>query len=355
MSISQPNSRIMESSSPVMSIALNEPVCPDCGTPPHGASACKECGRSLAYTRLPTRSAWAAKRTAADRHATGTQPAAVEIPCPKCKARKELSADAVELRCRGCSAHYRFLRCSSCGSTAQVGATLGRGAPWSCPSCGTKSTLPMFGQPPFGSAAEIYRQLSTKGLLSDDPDKRTLGGFTMIGGNGYDIPVKAVCSVNCTPTDVRIVIAGQHDALAIPYDALTAVELSGGTRTSGARFRGGGFGVTGAIEGMAIASVLNALSRKTTINTVLRVATSQGELFLHHGSVTPAIMRNTLSPLFTRFEASRAAPVAPAPAPADDPTTQLERLTRLRDAGALTEDEFQAARTPLVNRLLESA
>jgi hypothetical protein len=213
--------------------------------------------------------------------------------------------------------------------------------------------LPLFGQPPFGSAAEVYRQLSIKGLLSDDPDKRTLGGFTIIGGNGYDIPVKSVCSVNCTPTDVRIVIAGQHDGLAIPYEALTALELSGGAQTSGGRFMGGGFGATAAIEGMVIASVLNSLSRKTTINTVLRVATGQGELFLHHGSVTPATMRNTFSPLFTRFEASRVATVARAPA--DDPASQLERLTRLRDAGALTEAEFQAARTPLVSRLLESA
>jgi hypothetical protein len=352
MSISQPNPRIGESSSPVRAIPLHEPVCPGCGTPAHGASACKQCGRSLAYTRLPTRFAWEARRASANSQAADAQPVSVEIPCPKCKARAQLSGDAAELRCRGCSAHFRFVLCSSCGSTAQVGATLGRGPPWSCPSCETKSTLPVFGQPSFGSAAEIYRQLSTKGLLSDDPDKRTLGGFTMIGGNGYDIPVKSVCSVNCTPTDVRIVIAGLHDALALPYEALTAVELSGGAQTSGGGFIGGGFGATGAIEGMAIASVLNALSRKTTINTVLRVATGQGELFLHHGSVTPAIMRNTLSPLFTRFEASRATPVARAPA--EDPTTQLERLVRLRDAGALSEDEFQAARTPLVSRLLES-
>lgn len=78
-------------------------------------------------------------------------------------------------------------------------------------------------------------------------------------------------------------------------------------------------------------------------------------MLLHHGELTPASIRNVLSPLFNRYEAAKhrsASEVSHAGAAAgDDPMSQLERLAKLRDAGALTEQEFQAARAPYVARL----
>jgi hypothetical protein len=40
-------------------------------------------------------------------------------------------------------------------------------------------------------------------------------------------------------------------------------------------------------------------------------------------------------------------------APTNDALQQLERLTQLRNSGALTEDEFQLARQPYVKRLID--
>ena len=276
--------------------------------------------------------------------------ALVELPCPKCGARQQLLADATECRCKDCGAHYHFLRCTGCKATAEVSDSAAYG--WKCPSCGSKANLSPLRKPEYGSATAFHKRLATMGLLSDDPDTRSIGGFTVIGGSGYEIQVKSVCSVSCTPTDVRLGIGGRDDVIVIPYTRLSAVELSGRAETSGGGFVGGGFGPTGAVEGMVVASVLNSLSRKTTINTVLRIASHDGEIFLHHGAMTPATMRNEFSPLFTRFEAAQAS-TSSEHIVADDPTAQLERLTRLRDAGALTEDEFQAARAPHVRRLLD--
>jgi membrane protease subunit (stomatin/prohibitin family) len=46
-------------------------------------------------------------------------------------------------------------------------------------------------------------------------------------------------------------------------------------------------------------------------------------------------------------QAPQAAPAAPAPAPADS-TAELERLAKLHESGALTDQEFAAAKSKLL-------
>ena len=59
------------------------------------------------------------------------------------------------------------------------------------------------------------------------------------------------------------------DVLAeVPYGQVEHVEIGGpGLVRRGGGFVGGGFGARGAIEGMAIAAVLNALTTRTSIKT----------------------------------------------------------------------------------------
>lgn len=108
--------------------------------------------------------------------------------------------------------------------------------------------------------------------------------------------------------------------------------------------------MTGAAEGMVVASVLNSLTRKTTINTLLRLGTERGEVILHHGALTPLQLRNTFSRIFTAYEAAKR---SPRHAPATDPISELERLAQLKDAGLITEEEFQTAREKYVRKLTE--
>lgn len=249
---------------------------------------------------------------------------AVEIPCPSCKAKESVPADATERRCRSCNAHYRFLRCWRCHETAQVSGNISRGDHWVCPGCRIKVDVPFFRKPAFSSASTLHDLLESKGLLGDDPDVRTFGGFRVTRRSGFDLPKRALCSVNCTPVDVRIVVVGGRQIASIPYEELTDVDIT-------------------------MASALNAL----LTTTVMRIASRKGEVFLHNGAMTPDAMRSAFSPLFTRMEAAKVE-ASTAPVRDDDPAVQLERLTRLRDSGALTEEEFQAARAPLVQRLLDS-
>jgi hypothetical protein len=184
--------------------------------------------------------------------------------------------------------------------------------------------VPFFGKPAFSSASTLHDLLEAKGLLGDDPDVRAFGGFRVTRGSGFDLPKRALCSVTCTPVDVRIVVVGGRQIVSIPYEELTDVEI-------------------------AMASALHAL----LTTTVMRIASRTGHVALHNGAMTPDAMRSAFAPLFTRMEAAK--PEAfKAPIRDDDPAAELERLIRLRDAGALTEEEFQAARAPLVQRLLDS-
>ena len=100
---------------------------------------------------------------------------------------------------------------------------------------------------------------------------------------------------------------------------------------------------------MLIASALNRMTTKITINTAVVIQTHAAELFLNNGDITPETLRIRLSPVFTRLrqikgqEAPRAA--------ADDPIVLLRRLGELRDAGIVTQEEFEAKKTELLRRL----
>ena len=55
----------------------------------------------------------------------------------------------------------------------------------------------------------------------------------------------------------------------MPYSEVEGLEIGGpGLVKTGGGFVGGGFGARGAIEGMAIAAVLNGLTTRTSIKTV---------------------------------------------------------------------------------------
>jgi hypothetical protein len=113
----------------------------------------------------------------------------------------------------------------------------------------------------------------------------------------------------------------------------------------GGGFLGGGFGLEGAAEGMAVAGILNALTTRTTINTVVSVAWRDAEVFFHTDADVPQAIRMRLSPLFVGIDAFRTQK-SEAPSVADE----IAKLARLRSEGALTDDEFAVLKSRLINR-----
>jgi hypothetical protein len=139
----------------------------------------------------------------------------------------------------------------------------------------------------------------------------------------------------------------QAEVLAeVPYNEVEDVEIGGpGLVKTGGGFVGGGFGVQGAVEGMTIASVLNALTMRTSIKTVVRIQGISCELFLLHTKLTPAQLRIEMS---RPLAAIRSAQVTDTPggtqreepAKSMSPVEQLAKLADMLEKGLLTREEF---------------
>jgi hypothetical protein len=154
---------------------------------------------------------------------------------------------------------------------------------------------------------------------------------------------------------------GAKGRTLLPYPDLLELEADGrGLLTTGGRYIGGGRGLTGAITGMAVASMLNNATRKTQIDSYLRITTPQSQMLLRHWHYTPDEVRAALSRMFAaQLAAARAASTPPPvvinpPSPerlSSGPIDELERLTKLHAAGTLTDTEFEAARAKQIKLL----
>lgn len=282
-------------------------------------------------------------------------PSYVDITCFECLEQVPLvDADAESFYCLSCDRQYQFLLCTACESVNQVRAK-GHGGHAQCEWCWSEIRIRRLGRKDTATAADWQAELDERGLSRQSPDDVIIGGFRLLGGSGFDVETGAICSVLALPdaVDVRAEVGGVGVA-TIPYAEMTGLDIAGSTTAQGGGFIGGGLGLQGAAEGMLIASILNSITRTTSINTGLAIASSQGELLLNHGGISSGELRRQLSPLFTRFNAARQK-TSGRVAPANDPAAQLERLAELRDKGLLTATEFEAARARVVKRLTEDA
>jgi hypothetical protein len=196
--------------------------------------------------------------------------------------------------------------------------------------------------PDSATAEDWYAEINERGLLGSD--WALVAGFTLLGGSNFDLEPGAVCSVLTLEDGVEIrAELGEGTVATIPYRTITGLDIADRSKT-----RGGGFIGIG-VEGLLVASMLNKVTRKTKLNTGLAITTTFGELLLSHGQVHAEELRQRLSLLFTRYQATqRSAHAAPVQ---DDPVTQIERLQMLHEQGLLTEVEFEAARSAQVRRL----
>jgi hypothetical protein len=142
--------------------------------------------------------------------------------------------------------------------------------------------------------------------------------------------------------------------VAVPYSEIEDVEIGGpGIVKTGGGFAGGGFGAAGAIEGMAIASILNGLTSRTSIKTILRIQGIGFELFLLHPGMTPEKLRIELSRPFVAIRSARASHGAggtqnPSLAKSVSPVDELTKLADMLEKGLLTRDEFDLMKTKLM-------
>lgn len=158
-----------------------------------------------------------------------------------------------------------------------------------------------------------------------------LPGCTVLGGSGYALPVGTKVTVGFGHSLFTLHVPADRTE-EISYPEVVSIAITGpGRVTTGGGFIGGGFGVTGALEGMALTAVLNTLTTHSEVHTILEIITHRGELFMHYGEMEPGALRIVLSSVFTRLREL-------------DPiwlADRLQRLAALRDRGILNAEQFE--------------
>lgn len=134
----------------------------------------------------------------------------------------------------------------------------------------------------------------------------TLQRCTVLGSAGYQIPPGE--QVTLIFSSARMLLdRADGTCFSIPLLEIDSIDVSGpGAVKSGGGFVGGGFGVEGAIEGIAIATVLNALTSKSSTHTLLSFITNVGELHLHYQGMEPGALRVAMAPVYVALRALNA-------------------------------------------------
>jgi hypothetical protein len=182
-----------------------------------------------------------------------------------------------------------------------------------------------------------------------DPDDVSDQGIGVIVLTAVGYPFEEGEPLRHWLTDTSLVFSTDSSSLQIeiPFDEVTAVEVGGrGEVTTGGGFIGGGFGLSGFLLGAATANVLNGLTTRTNVETLLRISTARGEINLFTSDLLPTDLDNALATVRAHASASN-----PNTSGVPDVLEQLEKLGALRASGVLTEDEFAAKKAALLERL----
>jgi hypothetical protein len=210
-----------------------------------------------------------------------------------------------------------------------------------------------------GTAEGISDTAEALGLVPDDPNCSLLGGNTLLGAVDLKLPIRAPILLVLS-TQYLTLNAWTADAgglgLRIPLTDIDDVQIGGpGLIQTGGGFIGGGFGAKGALEGIALASVLNTMTIRSTIETIVAVTARHASFVLLQTLLTPPAAEIRLLPL-TRAANQNATAGAPQPAAATaDPAERLRQLAELHSAGLLTDSENDEARRNAARALINGA
>lgn len=190
-------------------------------------------------------------------------------------------------------------------------------------------------------------------------------------GNGHDglVPLMEFVS-HIDGKNAKVWIYGDRveyeRKVGVSAGKITAGVLTGGMSLAVTGVGKGAYGAGGkrkqGTEVIPIKAVTSVTTRRDgMINTIVSIATAAGviNMRVHHDEaerakmiLTDLILQPSQQTVNVQFHAPQATPPTPAAAaPTMDIGAQLAQLGQLRDAGVLTEDEFNAKKAELLARL----
>jgi ribosomal protein L37AE/L43A len=227
----------------------------------------------------------------------------VTVRCPNCYSLEHVGAGAKAMACQKCGERFRFLRCPHCNDTTAVAKKhAGLGHQWLCSSCRLPVQNPQWLPARKGTPEELHDRLEILGVLAEDPDVRSFGGFYAIEAQGAYAELKnpVAYALSTLADEVRLVRAGTHETASIPYERLSDVQISGSDETMGRYFHNR-LGVAGAVGDIAVGMLAGNTRKKREIRTFMYIESQDGKLLLLHLRLPVDAMRKSFPRLVSRF------------------------------------------------------
>jgi hypothetical protein len=145
-----------------------------------------------------------------------------------------------------------------------------------------------------------------------DPVRRCVAG-TILSLAGVSGIATGECSVIFDHDSVIVAIGDAYNQRRLNYSDITSLQFAGRgafETTSGGGWVGGGFGATGMIEGLGLATILNALTTRKHhhIETIVNLNWNSGSVTLLNTELLPTQWAPLLKPVVQRIEAHHQAP-----------------------------------------------
>jgi len=197
-----------------------------------------------------------------------------------------------------------------------------------------------------GSA--IVRAPSSISVIAGQPSAAI--PVVCVGCSGYPIPLETLLLLTASQVGIVISEPNGDDFVEVPFSEVHSLEFEGGAYQKGGGFSGGGFGIGGFIVGAASAMALNKLTTKTEIHSQIHVLSSQGEIVLYTNVGTPQDLEVALADARTRIRNVQRSQLSQnVNTPTGGLADELSKLTALHQNGALSDEEFQAAKRRLLS------
>jgi hypothetical protein len=234
------------------------------------------------------------------------------VECGVCGAGNVVNPTASESRCSVCGRVTEYKQCKRCKKMKvwPENLTPPRNKVWECPNCHRKAgwrewrAAPVSELKPERWTLDLYGERVGEAL--SDPERRRIDG-SILSVTGLSGITTGACIVIFDRELVTLIIGDVTNKLRLDYSDIVSLQVAGRgdvVTTSGGGWMGGGFGPTGIVEGIALASVMNALTttRKHQIETIVHLDWNSGSLTLLNTNLLPAQWASQLSPVIQRIE-----------------------------------------------------
>jgi hypothetical protein len=237
--------------------------------------------------------------------------------CDICGAGSVVGVTASDWQCHACGAWTSYRWCPHCKDRVVIPPTLTgpNVTSWKCIRCGNQARRDYWPAASIFEFAPSHWGLSLYGErvgeAMSDPGRRRIVG-TILSVTGVSGIATGACSVIFDQESVILAIGDHYNQRRLDYSDINSLQVAGRgafVTTSGGGWTGGGFGAKGIIEGLGLATVLNALTTRQQhhIETIVYLNWNSGNVTLLNTDLLPTQWASLLSPVVQRIQAQHQA------------------------------------------------